>query len=554
MYDVLINFNGEDIQRKFVSHLDSALSAVGFTTFLHHPNADNPIHIQQPILNLSRVAIVVFTKSYSQSAWYLNQLQQIIKWHQTYCRHVLPVYYEIQPSEVRFQEGDFGKAFKTTAHQTFSGQQLEHGMSRWSHALTKAANLFGWDESNYSDAELVDTIVKTVLNLPVVSATKFPVGLQSNVEDMIRTIKNKSTEVCRIMICGEGGSGKTTIAKAIYHQIHGTFTERSFIEDIEEVSGIRGDLHLQEQLLSDVLKRKVQIDSVEMGRSMIRERLSGKRVLIVLDDATEFFALFDLRECHHWFSVGSVIIITTKDKNLRSMHDVDSVFRIDPMKAKESLELLSWHAFREAKPKEEYHFLAERVVAYCGGLPLALEVIGSSLFEKTREEWNSVFIKLMTTSMHGILHQLKIGFDSLRNEREKNVFLDVCCFFVGKDRAYVTNILSGCGVHAESAIRVLIERSLIQVKKNNKLGIHPLLREMGRKIISEISRKESVKSSRWFIDKDAEYVLTDNIVRNSLYMVLKVLLEVFASSCAKHSFGLLCFFHHRGQKPLRDSL
>jgi len=45
--------------------------------------------------------------------------------------------------------GDFGKAFKATAEKAFSGQELEHGMSRWSHALTKAANLFGWDESNY---------------------------------------------------------------------------------------------------------------------------------------------------------------------------------------------------------------------------------------------------------------------------------------------------------------------------------------------------------------------------------------------------------------------
>ncbi|XP_068479016.1 disease resistance protein RPP4-like [Phaseolus vulgaris] len=149
MYDVLINFNGEDIQRKFVSHLDSALSAVGLTTFLHHHNADNPIHMQQPILNPSRVAIVVFTTAYSQSAWCLHQLEQIIKSHQTYCRHVLPVYYEIQPSDVRLQKGDFGKAFKATAEQAFSGQELEDGMSRWSHALTKAANLFGWDESNH---------------------------------------------------------------------------------------------------------------------------------------------------------------------------------------------------------------------------------------------------------------------------------------------------------------------------------------------------------------------------------------------------------------------
>jgi len=115
MYDVLINFNGEDIQRKFVSHLHSALCAVGFTTFLPHHNAVDPTHIQKPSLNLCRVAIVVFTETYSESAWCLHQLQQIIKWHQTYCRHVLPVYYEIDPSDVRLQKGDFGKAFKETA-------------------------------------------------------------------------------------------------------------------------------------------------------------------------------------------------------------------------------------------------------------------------------------------------------------------------------------------------------------------------------------------------------------------------------------------------------
>jgi len=149
MYDVLINFSGEEIKKKFVSHLDSALSAVGFTTFLHHENAVKSTHIQQPILELCRVAIIVFTKTYSESAWCLHQLQQIIQWHQTYSRHVLPIYYEIEPSDVRLQKGDFGKAFKATAHQTFSGQQLEDAMSRWSHALTNAANIFGWDESNY---------------------------------------------------------------------------------------------------------------------------------------------------------------------------------------------------------------------------------------------------------------------------------------------------------------------------------------------------------------------------------------------------------------------
>ncbi|KOM58395.1 hypothetical protein LR48_Vigan11g142900 [Vigna angularis] len=175
-YDVLINFTGEDINRKFVSHLNYALSTVGLTTFLHYNNAVKSTHIQEPILSHCRVAIVVFTQTYSQSVWCLHQLQQIINWHHTYCRHVLPVYYEIQPSDVRLQKGYFGKALKATAQQTFSGEELEDGMSRWCHALTKAANFFGWDESNHrSDAELVDKIVNSVVNLPVLSATKFPV-------------------------------------------------------------------------------------------------------------------------------------------------------------------------------------------------------------------------------------------------------------------------------------------------------------------------------------------------------------------------------------------
>ncbi|KAK8464574.1 hypothetical protein PHAVU_010G027166 [Phaseolus vulgaris] len=516
MYDVLINFNGEDIQRKFVSHLDSALSAVGFTTFLHHPNAHNPIHFQQPILNLSRVAIVVFTTTYSQSAWCLHQLQQIIKWHQTYCRHVLPVYYEIQSSDVRLQMGDFGKAFKATAQQTFSPQQLEHGMSRWSHALTKTANFFGWDESNYrSDAELVDKIVKTVLHLPILSATKFPVGLESRVEDVIRTIKSKSTQVFTIAICGMEGSGRTTLAKAIYNQIHGTFTEKSFIEDIAQVSQTRGYVPLQEQFLSDVLKTKVEISDVQMGKSMIWERLYGKRVLLVLDDLNDYGQL-GLWGTSSWFGEGTVIIITARDEvDLPSMLEVDSVFQMIPMNANESLELLSWHAFREPKPKKEYRVLAKRVVAYCGTLPLALEVIGTYLYKRTKDEWNRVLIRLDNIPQHEVPQILKISFDGLANQIEKDLFLDVCCFFVGKSRAYVTKILNGCGVDSDSGIRVLIKRNLIKVKENNKFGMHHLLREMGREIISEISRKESGKNSRLWPHEDLKHEFSVNTLFSS---------------------------------------
>jgi len=398
----------------------------------------------------------------------------------------------------------------------------------------------------------VDTIVKSLLNLPVFSATKFPVGLQSHVEDLIRTIKNNSNKVCRIAICGEDGSGKTTLAKAFFNQIHGTFTARSFIEAIGQDSGIRGDLRLQVQLLSDLLKTKVEKDSIEIGRSIIRERLAGKRVLIVLDDVPGFNAPL-VWECSNWFEGGAVIIITTRHENLQWVYQADSVFPVKLMNAKESLELLSWHAFREAKPKEEYHFLAERVVDYCRGLPLTLEVIGTYLYERTEEEWISVLSKFKKIPRCDVKQQLKISFDGLRNEMEKDLFLDVCSSFVGKGRTYATMILNGCGIDTESAIRVLTERRLIQVNKNNKLGMHPLLRQMGREIIGRISGKEPGEIGQLWFDRDAKYVLSEHTVRSSFIYRFET---SFASGCSLmwNIFVFLSSFHLRGQKSFGDFL
>ncbi|XP_052724853.1 disease resistance protein RUN1 isoform X2 [Vigna angularis] len=555
-YDVLINFNGEDIHRKFVSHLNSVLSTFGLTTFLHHHDAVNSTHIQEPILSHCRVAIVVFTQTYSQSAWCLHQLQHIIKWHQTYGRHVLPVYYEIQPSDVRLQKGDFGKALKATARQTFSGRELKHGMSRWSHALNKAANFFGWDESNHrSDAELVDKIIKSVINLPVLSATKFPVRLQTYVEDLIQTIKNKSTEVCMIEICGEEGSGKTTLAKAIYNEIHWTFKEKSFIENISQVSGIRGYLRLLEQLLLDVLKQKVEIPSIDVGRRMIRETLYGKRVLIVLDDVS-YYSLLDLWNCSKWFGEGTVIIVTSTFERVLKDH-ANSVFQVERMNEEESLELLSWHAFREPKPKEEYKDLARSVVRYCGGLPIALEVVGSCLFEKTKEEWNTVLLKFAIVGRHRVSEIIKISIEGALNEMEKDIFLDVCCFFVGKSRAYVRKILNGCGVDADIAIRVLIQRNLIKIDKNNKFGMHPLLQKIGIQIIQENIVKDLGNNRRLWFDKDTKYGTEDmqwmpvklpsvlialksvQPTVNSQYLIKKlrwISLHGFSSECLPNNF------------------
>ncbi|RDX67768.1 TMV resistance protein N, partial [Mucuna pruriens] len=161
-------------------------------------------------------------------------------------------------------------------------------------------------------------------------------------------------------------------------------------------------------------------------------------------------------------------------------------------------------------PREDFNELSRNVVAYCGGLPLALEVLGSYLIERTKKEWGSVLSKLQIIPDDQVQEKLRISFDNLRNHMEKDIFLDVCCFFIGKDRAYVTEILNGCGLHADIGITVLIERSLIKVEKNNKLGMHDLIRDMGREIIRENATKEPGRRSRLWFQEDVIDVLTKN--------------------------------------------
>ena len=55
----------------------------------------------------------------------------------------------------------------------------------------------------------------------------------------------------------------------------------------------------------------------------------------------------------------------------------------------EALELFSLKAFKKPFPKENYVYLSKNFVSYTNGLPLALRVLGSSLFGKTLDAWRS---------------------------------------------------------------------------------------------------------------------------------------------------------------------
>ncbi|TQD95847.1 hypothetical protein C1H46_018589 [Malus baccata] len=175
------------------------------------------------------------------------------------------------------------------------------------------------------------------------------------------------------------------------------------------------------------------------------------------------------------------------------------------MSEKEALELFSWHAFKNSCPDQGYLEVSNKVVSYCGGLPLALELLGSLLIKRSMVEWESQLEELGRYPDENIVNRLRISFDGLRRS-EKAIFLDISCFFIGKDKDNVAKRLDQCGFSATIGISVLRERCLITVEQN-KLNMHDLLREMARVIVSEKSLGHPGKWSRLWNRQEAAEVL-----------------------------------------------
>ncbi|GAU26181.1 hypothetical protein TSUD_354030 [Trifolium subterraneum] len=527
IYDVFINFRGKDTRTKFVSHLYAALSNAGINTFIDDENLEKGEELEATLkraIEGSQIAIVVISKYYAESSWCLNELVHIMECHKTYGQIVIPVFYYVDPSIVRDQRASFGDAM------IFTARKRELLLSKWRGALTDVAGLAGWDANNFrgTESKLLQLIIKDILkklDISLLDITEFPIGLESRVQQITNFIDDQSSKVCMIGIWGMGGSGKTTLAKAIYNKIQSRFKGRtSFIESIREVcsNNHKGIIHLQKQLISDLFKIKQNIHSIASGKTKIKTRLRRQKAFVVLDDVTKSDQLRDLCANPKLFGSRSVLIITTRDVRLLSSLKDDHIFTMMEMDKNQSLELFSWHVFRQPIPEEDFCELSKNVVAYCGGLPLALEVLGSYLYKRNKQEWRSALSKLEKIPNDQVQQKLRISYDGLEDYTLKDIFLDICCFFIGKKRADVTEILNGCGLHADIGIGVLIERSLVKVEKNNKLRMHDLIRDMGRAIVSKSSVKEPAKHSRLWFHEDVLDVLSTNTVTETVEgLVLK---------------------------------
>ncbi|XP_039155059.1 disease resistance protein RPV1 [Eucalyptus grandis] len=507
-YEVFLSFRGLDTRAGFTDFLYTSLIDAGIRTF----RDDEELRVGEKFapellqaIDQSKISIPIFSKGYASSPWCLNELVQMVECQKNGRQKIMPIFYDVAPSEVRHQIGGYAKAFRSHEKKQRYDEETIH---KWKAALSVVGAINGWDlhnETNRREGEFARKVTHKVFNelkKAYLAVSECLVSVDNHMDAIMEMIGAGTSETRIIGIHGMGGIGKTTTAKMIYNKLSHDFENCCFLQDIREMSKGNGIQCLQNQLISVILKKeRMDIKHIDEGTQMIKDRLFNKRVLLLLDDVEEANHINALVGKRDWLGRGSKIIITTRNKDILEVPEVDCSYELSCMDHDQSLQLFSKHAFRKENPLDEYIDQSKRAIGIARGLPLALEVIGSLLCHTKKEKWDLTLKKLENVPHAAIQSKLKISYDAL-DVRQRHIFLDIACLFIGYNKDIVVHFWHE-SKFPEEAMEVLQNMSLIKIEQFNKVWMHDQLRDLGREIVYQESKMKIEKQSRVWDPKEA---------------------------------------------------
>ncbi|KAM1348131.1 hypothetical protein FF1_002411 [Malus domestica] len=536
-YDVFLSFRGADTRLGFTAHLHDKLKEQGITrTFLD----DDELQIGSPISDLfpeiarSRLAIVVISPDYASSKWCLNELVKILECMEER-RAAIPVFYSVEPSDVGDRSGIFGNGFTKLEQEYKDDKEMVDG---WKAALKIVAKIKGPISNNKKEPELIKEIVEKVRTEvgPIsLEPAENLVEMESKLEQLDVLLEQESNDVLSIGIWGMSGIGKTTIAKAFYQRILHKFQVKSFHDRVSEDFKAHGLDGIQRKLSNSLMNRNIQDWSPSEAAKM-RYFVRDKKVLIILDDVDDSIQLEKLCGNPAWFGQGSRVIITTKDKQVLISHGVERRFEVPLLSDVGALKLFSLRALKRDNPPKSHMDLSISFVSYAKGLPLALEVLGLFLNGRGLDAWRGQLSKLGDDLIFNekIMKTLIISYEGL-DPQEKDIFLDIACFFKGEYKDRVVEILDGCGFNPGIGIDVLVKKSLITISDNMVL-MHDLLQKMGQAIVGQQSKEPGERSRLW-LSKDIFRVLKENTGTSTVEGIVLDLLTSEEVECPPEVFS-----------------
>ncbi|XLR63350.1 TMV resistance protein N [Arachis ipaensis] len=317
MYDVFLNFRGEDTRFLFTDYLYHGLADVKkLQVFRDDPALELGDAIKPTLMEAikrSRIHIVVMSENYVSSSWCLLELEQMLKYSKNNGneRSMVPVFYHVKPAEVRYQ---ISAKYKEAMEKHEKREGKDKGEA-WKSALFTVCDLSGQhivEERDHYETGVIGKIVEQV------SAKLLEIRQQLNRFDsqfgVVESLLNlESCDTVGVVgIYEDPKIGKSYIrvfAFELYYKIKYKFQAAGFLVDVSELLRKTTDddrLEIfQKELLSDMDVKTMH-------------ELKHKKMLLVLEgvDSEEHLELLVGMGISDWFGGGSRILIATENRNL----------------------------------------------------------------------------------------------------------------------------------------------------------------------------------------------------------------------------------------------